>query len=865
MPERDWPAEADRLRGALTPEHLAALAGATGVPVEAWAKLAPGWAEADDLRAMHAGGGEGWRENPPGSAWVFAEVSGDGRTVGLSLRARDGRKGSPAGAKRGLVVPADLHERPDPVLVVEGASDVAACCALGLAAVGRPSNRAGAADLADLLDGRGVLVVGERDGKPSGAWPGRDGAKAVAQQLAAKWGEPVAWTLPPLGIKDIRDWLRAKIAGGLNTADPDTMRAAGAELLGELKQAAKTARPQKRTQADALVDLACQRFSLGMSTDGDAFAVARDGPNIALMFRGSGGSLRAELARLYRHVVGKAPSSSALADALLTLEGMAADAPREPVALRLAEHAGGVVLDLADADGRAVVIGPDGWEVAPSSPVLFRRTALTGALPEPQQAEPAVLGELRALLNVTNESWPLVVGWLVAALMPGIPHPVLMLGGEQGTGKSTAARLLVGLIDPSAAPLRTEPRDLEQWATAAAGSWIVALDNVSGISTWLSDAICRAVTGDGLVRRKLYTDSDLAVLSFRRCVAITSIDPGALRGDLGDRLLLVDLERIPDDQRRKDAEIAAAFEWMRPRLLGALLSALARTLAALPGVKLDALPRMADFACVLAALDQSCSELTGGRALDLFVGQRERVAEEVVEGDPIGQAIVRFMDLRESWTGTAAELLAAITPDRPPRGWPGSARALAGRLRRVVPALRGVGVAVSFSRQGEKGTRIVHIEKSGGEPSVPSVPSGNPPGEPESGIGTDGRLTVTDGRLTVTDGRADDNRQPKTPGKTAAADGTDGTDGRIQPISADHENAADEAEIAMAKVREAWAQANAGVPDADDEFLSLSLEAAARQYAGKPLAEFGAAELRRFLANGFGLIPPANDLKGGGR
>jgi hypothetical protein len=65
-----------------------------------------------------------------------------------------------------------------------------------------------------MLDGRSVLVVGERDGKPGGAWPGRDGAKAVAQQIAGRWGEPVRWKLPPAGAKDVREWLCAKLASG---------------------------------------------------------------------------------------------------------------------------------------------------------------------------------------------------------------------------------------------------------------------------------------------------------------------------------------------------------------------------------------------------------------------------------------------------------------------------------------------------------------------------------------------------------------------------------------------------------------------------------------------------------------------------
>ena len=166
----DWPVMMGSLRAKLTDERLAELAQATSLPVAAWAQLSPGWADADDLKTLRAGG-EGWADDRPTGAWAFAEHRGDGRVVGAGLRTTDGRKGAPAsstGARRGLVVPANLHDLPDPVLCVEGASDVAACAALGLTAVGRPSNRAGADDLADLLDGRDVLVVGERDGGLAG-------------------------------------------------------------------------------------------------------------------------------------------------------------------------------------------------------------------------------------------------------------------------------------------------------------------------------------------------------------------------------------------------------------------------------------------------------------------------------------------------------------------------------------------------------------------------------------------------------------------------------------------------------------------------------------------------------------------------
>ena len=236
---------------------------------------------------------------------------------------------------------------------------------------------------------------------------------------------------------------------------------------------------------------------------------------------------------------------------------------------------------------------------------------------------------------------------------------------------------------------------------SASGSWTVCVDNVSTIGGWLSDALCKASTGDGMVRRARYTDSDLAVLAFRRVVALTSVDPGALRGDLGDRLLVIHLERIEGKSRRTEAELNAAYAAALPLVLGGLLSAVARTLAALPGVELAELPRMADFARVAAALDAACPELTGKSAspdtgaLARFMGQRRRIADDVVESDPVALAVVKLMDGRPGpWAGKASDLLAAITPPgaTPPRGWPGTAKKLSGLLQRLRPALAEVGI-----------------------------------------------------------------------------------------------------------------------------------------------------------------------------
>ncbi len=445
--------------------------------------------------------------------------------------------------------------------------------------------------------------------------------------------------------------------------------------------------------ATLLVQLAQSKYQLGISTDGEPFGVPTSGARIVRLLRAGKTGLRAELAREYRQVTGKVAPQQALADALLTLEGEAADSDPVPLALRVADHDSSLYLDLGDATGRAVRIDATGWQIVDDPPVLFRRTALTGPLPEPVAG--GDIAEVWDLLNVTEADRPLIVAYLIGALYPGIPHPALALTGEQGTGKTTAARIIGGLIDPSPVPVRKAPRDADSWITAASGSWVVALDNLSGLADWLSDTLCRAVTGDGDVRRRLYTDGELAVFAFRRCLILTGIDLGTLRDDLADRTLLCDLDRIPDDQRRRESELTEQWKKAHPRILGALLDLATGVAGVLPSVRLDSMPRMADYAVIQAAVD----ELLGTGGLARYADRAASVASEAVAADPFLAALADA--LTGPMTGTAAELLATVpTPDRLPKGWPANARALTALLKRTAPAMRRAGWQVDDLGRG---------------------------------------------------------------------------------------------------------------------------------------------------------------------
>jgi putative DNA primase/helicase len=126
---------------------------------------------------------------------------------------------------------------------------------MNLAAVGRPSNRAGVKDLAALLtdvpQDRLIIVVGDRDAKDNGDWPGLDGAKAVAGELTAALGRPVLLALPPDGAKDVRQWFNDRHA---DLTCADVLHDLGERLLVELEKGAQAAPARPQVAPDVAVD-----------------------------------------------------------------------------------------------------------------------------------------------------------------------------------------------------------------------------------------------------------------------------------------------------------------------------------------------------------------------------------------------------------------------------------------------------------------------------------------------------------------------------------------------------------------------------------------------------------------------------------
>ncbi len=628
-----------------------------------------------------------------------------------------------------------LAARPDaPVVVAEGekAADAAGWLLPGYVAVTSPggSNGAGKADWG-MLARRRVVV-----------WPDADeaGGKyavAVARALALAVAE-VAIVAPPAGVAEGWDaadaeaegWDEARVLALVEAATParEAMRAehdgGGGSLAdgGGGKTKTTTGASGSRRgdddggppQRDRLIAV-LRDAELWHSGEREAFASVVDNGHVEHMGVRSR-DFRIYLAGRYFDATGGAAGGQAVEDALRVIEAKAIHhGPCYATWRRVGERDGVIYLDLCDVDWRAVEVAPDGWKVIDAAPIKFLRSPAMRPLPAPEAGESVDL--LRGFINVetgvgddADADYKLVVAWLVAALRPCGPYPILIIGGEQGSAKSLTMRLLRSLVDPNLSPNRAEPREERDLMIAAHNAGCITLDNVSKVPAWLSDALCRLSTGGGFATRELHSDKSEIVLDAQRPIILNGIPDLAARPDLGDRSIAITLPAIPEDRRRVETEFLAEFEAARPAILGALLDAVSSALRNLPTTRLERLPRMADFALWIVAAEAGLG-WEAGSFLRAYADNRSTAVQTVVANNAVAQAIEKLLTKRAAWEGTASELLPMLDNEvmdttRAHRSWPATASALGVWLARLAPALRAVGVEIRNERQGKDRRRV---------------------------------------------------------------------------------------------------------------------------------------------------------------
>lgn len=420
----------------------------------------------------------------------------------------------------------------------------------------------------------------------------------------------------------------------------------------------------------------------------------------------------------------KIPNSQALHDALQVLEGIGRYREKEKmVYTRVGQDSDGTCyLDLVNEKWECVAVTPSGWEVKPIGEVPCQFVRHTEMRPLPTPQTPGFIETLRCFLNVDDDNWTLIVAWIVGALSPQGPYPILVLEGEQGSAKTMTGKLLRMLIDPAEALLPALPREQHDFMIAAERAWVIGYDNLSRIPEYWSDTFCRIATGGGIAVRELYSDRGLVTFSIMRPQVLTGIENLAARPDLQDRSLIVTLQQIPENKRLKEKVIYADFEKVRGEILAGFLDAWCAVLRGVDKVRMDRLPRMADFAGrVLAAENEGALPWQPGSFIDTYALNREEAIQINLEASLVCVAVQKFMEAQivDEWTGTATELLERLKTImgegvEKKKQWPKDGAGLSGQLRRHAAVLRQA-AGIEWERQRGKKARSIRLWRSSGE------------------------------------------------------------------------------------------------------------------------------------------------------
>ena len=152
----------------------------------------------------------------------------------------------------------------------------------------------------------------------------------------------------------------------------------------------------------------------------------------------------------------------------------------------------------------------------------FRRPK--GLLPLPTPRRGGSITALRPFVNAPDDDMFMLI---VARPLPSCAAEDRIRSwrslANRGPRNRTTAKVIKMLVDPSTAPLRSEPREPRDLMIAAENNHILAFDNISTIKPWLSDCLCRLATGGGFSTRTLYENREEEIFDAVRPVILNGI------------------------------------------------------------------------------------------------------------------------------------------------------------------------------------------------------------------------------------------------------------------------------------------------------------------------------------------------------
>lgn len=374
-----------------------------------------------------------------------------------------------------------------------------------------------------------------------------------------------------------------------------------------------------------------------------------------------------------------------------------------------------IYYDLVDKEHNCVKISSGGVTIEPNRQIMFvnRKNQKAQIKPDLNYEDISVLDKHYRFQSEDDKILHTVS--LITSFISDIAHPIVVLYGEKGSSKTTTMRKDRGIIDPANSEIIALPKADKDLALTLSNNYLSCFDNLENISAEKSNMLCMACTGGGFTSRTLYSNDDETIHKFKVPIILNGINVVATKADLLDRCILIELERIPGDERREDSEIYKEFENDKPKILGAIFNILVKAKQIYPNVQLNRLGRLADFTRWGYAVAEAC-EIGGEKFLNAYLNNQARANQEALDSNPVANAVIILMNQTKSFEGKISELLTELNVIATQNGidvksplWANEANVLSRRLNELKSNLNkeGIEFEVKHKTQG----KIITIEK----------------------------------------------------------------------------------------------------------------------------------------------------------
>lgn len=379
---------------------------------------------------------------------------------------------------------------------------------------------------------------------------------------------------------------------------------------------------------------------------------------------------------------------------------------------RVGKNADGeIIINPCYESGDVIIVNSNGWKITEppthskkemAVTPLFVKTKGMKEMPFPAKGK----GDIYTLQNFirtddNNKKFVLIVSYIMQCFFSDGPFPLIVIVAESGSGKTFSTTILKTIVDPHAAPTLSVPREPRDMFSTAGVSWILAYDNFSSVSQWLSDLFCRFSTGGATIDRELFTNGEAYIYAAKRPAIVNGINDFFSQSDVLQRSIIFENERITPEERKEESQLLKEFYENLPGIFHDILDLLSEVLKLLPKINVINPTRMADFCRIGEATAQAMGH-PEGFFMEAYRENLKQANDITLDANIISPVLKSYISKNNRFDGTPTELLEALTNHNPEQAknkyWPKTAKVLSGTLKRLSQNFRETGLHIETGR-----------------------------------------------------------------------------------------------------------------------------------------------------------------------